>query len=331
MFILIVRPRGLWHVSRSWYQPKTTSPFPRTNSGIHTTLKEHANQKRNKRSDAKQKTGFTISSPGEDEDEWVSSEAGSGAATPDDSSDEDEPSRERSKTPIKGTKTAPALEKDGIFLASTPRADSSMSRVPTARPTAPSEAPPLLLVPAKHISTDLPNQHPHEQLTHRRQHTEPDAMGSRSETTSPTHHHRHDSSKRHSMTRPPSVHSVWSEAPLRPHPLIRGNSYGHGVALASTAKPAPLAPLTVTSGSTAAQISSSPPNLSSSPTSISTTFGSHSPNRRSSISSARSVATLPMTPMSPPPPSKQYPDRNRTLSNMSTSSTSFAALTSLAH
>jgi hypothetical protein len=43
------------------------------------------------------------------------------------------------------------------------------------------------------------------------------------------------------------------------------------------------------------------------------------------------VATLPVTPMSPPPQSKQHHDRNRTISNMSTSSTSFAALTSLVH
>src|ERR1700728_596479 len=114
-----------------------------------------------------------------------------------------------------------------------------MSRVATARPTAYSETP--LLATVKHVPTDLPNHHANEpSLTHRRQRTEPNAMmASRSATTSPTHH-RHDSSKRHSMTRPPSMHSIRSEAPLRPHPLIRGNSYGLGVVVGSTTKPVPL-------------------------------------------------------------------------------------------
>jgi len=154
-------------------------------------------------------------------------------------------------------------------------------------------------------------------------------MEIRSETTSPTRHsHMHDSSKRHSFTRPPSMYSVRSDAPLRPHPLIRGNSYGQGVALGTSSKPAPLAPLTVTSSSSAAQISSSPPNLSTSPASVKTAFGPQpSPNRRTSVSSARSVATLPVT-----PPNKPTHDRHRTISAMSSSSTSsFAALTSLAY
>jgi hypothetical protein len=194
-----------------------------------------------------------------------------------------------------------------------------------------SEAPPP--PPATHVPTDFSDHHPIKRFPHQRQNTVPNAMPSRSAATSPTHHpQQHESSKRNSMTRPPSMHSIRSsEVPLRPHPLIRGNSYGQGVILGSTTKPAPLAPLTVTSGSSAAQISSSPPNSSSSPTSIKTVFRPHSPNRRTSISSARSVTTLPVTPVSPQPHAKQHPDRNRTLSNMSSSSTSFAALTSLAH
>lgn len=280
----------------------------------------------------KQKTGFTISSPGDDEDEWVSSEAGSGAATPDDSSDEDE-SPERSRTPVdEGNVRTPAVEKEAVFLAVTPRAESSMSRVPTARQGTHSEQP--VRPPAKRdpLPSNLSRLQSSEQPSHRRQHTEPSIMEVRSENTSPTHHghHRHDSSKRTSMTRPPSVHSIRSEVPLRPHPLIRGQSYGQGAVAGQPAKPTPLAPLTVTSGSSSAQISSSPPNLSTSPTSIRTAYGpQHEPNRRTSISSARSVATLPVSPQQP---SKAYPDRNRTLSTMSSSSTSsFAALTSLAH
>jgi len=290
-------------------------------------LKEHSNQKRsaNKRADVKQKTGFTISSPGEDEDEWVSSEAGSGAATPDDSSDEEDLRRERSTTPVKEAKAVPALDKDGVLVSATPRAESSMSRVATARPTAPLEAQPAPPVPSQ-----LSNHHTTKQFFYQRQYAEPNAMANPPTTTSPTAQSLHENSTRNSITRPPSMHSIRSEAPLRPHPLIRGNSYGQGVVLGSTTKPAPLAPLTVTSGSSAAQISSSPPNSSSSPSSVKTAFGPHSPNRRTSISSGRSVATLPMTPMSPQPHAPQYHDRHRTVSSMSASSTSFAALTTLA-
>ena len=313
-------------LSLSWYQLKTVLPFPRVNSGMQAAVKEHTSPKHShastsKHSDAKQKTGFTISNSGDDEDGWVSSEAGSGAVTPHDCSDE-ERSGERSRTPVKEARTTPALEKDEDFQVSTPRAESSMSRVPTARPTAPSEAPPQ--APVKYGLVDLSNHHLNKMLTH-----QPNAMESRSEATSPNHYHyRRENSKRHSMSRPPSVHSIRSETPLRPHPLIRGNSYAQGVALGSTKKPAPLAPLTVTSGSSAAQISSSPPDSSSSPTSIKTIFDPQSPNRRTSFSSTRSVSTMPMTPISPAPHNKQHSDRGRTLS---TSSTSFATLTSLAH
>jgi hypothetical protein len=313
------------------HQPRAAAPLQRVNSGIRAPSKEYAQpmvtQKRpqvsqNKHPVAKQKTGFTISSPGEDEDEWVSSEAGSGAVTPDDSSD-DEGSRERSRTPVETVKPTPAAaDKDEVPLPATPRAEFSMSRVATARPAAPLEGemhPFIKCVPQKSS-----NLHSATQLSHQRHHTDPDVMGSRSGTTSPTHHsHRHDSSKRNSFTRPPSMYSVRSETPLRPHPLIRGNSYGQGIALGTNSKPAPLAPLTVTSGSSAAQISSSPPNMSTSPTSVQTAFGPQSPNRRTSISSARSVATLPVT---PPMPSH---DRHRTISSSSTAS--FAALTSLVH
>jgi hypothetical protein len=217
------------------------------------------------------------------------------------------------------------LEKDGVLVSATPRAESSMSRVATARPTALLEAHPAPPVPSQ-----LSNHHTTKQFSHQRQHTEPNAMASLPATISPTAQSLHENSTRNSMTRPPSMHSIRSEVPLRPHPLIRGNSYGQGVILGSTTKPAPLAPLTVTSGSSAAQISSSPPNSSSSPSSVKTAFGPHSPNRRTSISSARSVATLPMTPMSPQPHGTQYHDRHRTVSSMSSSSTSFAALTTLA-
>jgi len=321
------------------HDPRAAAPLQRVNSGIRAPPKEYmqqtASQKRpqvsqKKHPVAKQKTCFTISSTGEDEDEWVSSEAGSGAATPDESSD-DEGSRERSRTPVEVAKpTITTTDKDEAFLPATPRAEFSISRVSTARPTAPPAAPPER---QEHPSTkcvppNSSNLRSATQPSHQRHYTDPDVMNSRSETTSPTHHsHRHDGSKRNSFTRPPSMYSVRSDTPLRPHPLIRGNSYGQGVALGTNTKPAPLAPLTVTSSSSAAQISSSPPNMSTSPTSIQTAFGPQSspnPNRRTSISSGRSVATLPVT-----PPNRPSQDRHRTISASSTAS--FAALTSLAH
>lgn len=314
-------------------QPRAAPPLQRVNSGIRAPPKEYmqqtANQKRpqvsqNKHSVAKQKPGFTISNPGEDEDEWVSSEAGSGAATPDESSDEEEGSRERSRTPVEVAKPTPAANKGEVFLPGTPRAEFSITRMATARPAAPSDE----VHPSPNCVPPNPNLQSAKQTSHQRHRTDSDVMDSLSGNTSPTHQcHRLDGSKRNSFTRPPSMYSVRSETPLRPHPLIRGNSYGQGVALGTNTKPAPLAPLTVTSSSSAAQISSSPPNVSTSPTSVQTAFGPPSPNRRTSISSARSVATLPVT-----PPNKPTHDRHRTLSAMSTSSTaSFAALTSLAY
>lgn len=311
------------------HQQRTTSPFPRVNSGVRVVAakdqpppltRKHSHVANTKVAGAKQKPGFSISTSGDDEDEWVSSEAGSEAVTPDDSSD-DEPSTERSRTPVEVAKVVPAAEKETVFQPGTPRADTSLSRVPTVLPPALPEvqAPP----PVKRVPPEVrPTQY-----FHNRQQTEPTVMEIHSEHNSPTRsHQRHENGKRQSITRPPSMHSIRTEVPLRPHPLIRGHSYGQGVALGGPAKPGPLAPLTVTSGSSAAQMSSSPPGPSTSPSSTLTAHGPHSsPTRQTSISSAQSVATLPVTPQLP----NKIPDRNRTLSTMSNSS--FAALASLAH
>ncbi|KAG7446483.1 uncharacterized protein BT62DRAFT_994084 [Guyanagaster necrorhizus] len=143
-------------------------------------------------------------------------------------------------------------------------------------------------------------------------------------------------SKHHS--RPSSVYSVSSKH-LRPHPLIRGQSHGPS---GTPPKPAPLAPLTVIPDS-ASQLSSSAPNDSSltdrhMPTSpISSLTAPPSPNapittqslfRRSSVSSARSISTLPV--MTSVKEARMKPDRHRTLSSISSSS-SIAALSSLVH
>ncbi|KAL0581820.1 hypothetical protein V5O48_000188 [Marasmius crinis-equi] len=148
------------------------------------------------------------------------------------------------------------------------------------------------------------------------------------------------STKRQASTRPPSTYSVSSKldhAALRPHPLIRGQSFGQP---STPTRTAPLAPLTTSDAASIAH-SSSPPYESSlksstSPSTISASPTSpypHSANtlhpRRTSVSSARSVATLPVpTPVREPPKSSR--DRNRTLSTISQSASS-AAISSLAH
>lgn len=158
-------------------------------------------------------------------------------------------------------------------------------------------------------------------------------------------HSPRPSSKRYS--RPPSTHSISSRAehPLRPHPLIRGQSYGHLNAILP--KPIPLAPVAVIPN---AEMSySSPPEtasssighqqqyLSSSPTSVKTSCASpvlpDLTSRRTSFSSTGSINTVPTRPSSTivaqtPYPSSVY--RSRTLSTLSSSSSS-AALSSLTH
>jgi hypothetical protein len=166
----------------------------------------------------------------------------------------------------------------------------------------------------------------------------PDAVpvvsGARTEPPTPTspRSDRHSSSK----ARPSSTRSLIAEHAhhLRPHPLIRGQSFGH----------AHLAPLKVSSDAAQAQLSSSPPNqaVSSSPTSIRTIHTpSHTPSpsahfssaifRRSSTSSAHSAATLPISHShsinNNTPPNYE---RGRTYSTISTTSTTSAALSSLA-
>jgi hypothetical protein len=275
-----------------------------------------------KQNGAKNK-GFTISSPGSDEDEWVSSE--SGAATPSNDLDDDN-DEEMSRTPVEHAKLNKASRNFRKMSEEHPRAETPIPRVNTARPNQPTQGPPALdAVPAP-LTTLQHSPHP--------------PMETRSETDVPSSYHmRHTPYKRHS--RPPSTHSVASrhDAPLRPHPLIRGHSFGAGINLAS--KPVPLAPLEDTSESSPG-ITASPPhssavavgNLSSSPTSIKTASGSpSSPShiRPGSFSSARSATALPAPQMNQQP-SRALQDRTRTLSALSSSSSSsVAALSSLVH
>ncbi|KIY65670.1 hypothetical protein CYLTODRAFT_445200 [Cylindrobasidium torrendii FP15055 ss-10] len=134
------------------------------------------------------------------------------------------------------------------------------------------------------------------------------------------------SRKKTTHSRPSSVHSLNSTSKhLRPHPLIRGQTNGGA---------APLQPLTVRADEPKAQLSNSPSieEFPPSPQSASTSSSAYSQfprldgSRRSSISSARSVSTLPVPPVTTKDHRKN--DRSRTLSTISSSST-IAALSSL--
>lgn len=126
---------------------------------------------------------------------------------------------------------------------------------------------------------------------------------------------------RHSGSRPSSMISTKSEtSTARPHPLLRSQSNGRG---APVSKKTPLPPLTMTLAEASPSSSTSTIDsdvLTASPTSVL----SHHLSRRTSVSSARSTATLPVH------PTPRHPDRSRTISTISTSSSS-AALSSLAH
>lgn len=281
----------------------------------------------------KTKAGFTLASPlADDDDEWVSSE--SGVATP------NSIGSDSGQTPVDQRKSVPTGPPVDEFIPrpDTPRAQSqSLSRVPTIR--APEASAKISVSAARgpqasQLVAAPPSSHtepaPQTQLPF----TEPRVMETRSANTSPIHRTHHPSHKRLSMTRPPSMHSTTSrsEAPLRPHPLIRGQSFGQGVPM--TSKVVPLAPLTVTSE--ASPVSSpgrdQSDKLSTSPSSVRTTCAQSSPNRRTSVSSVRSVATLPNQQQVQSHLFGRTHDRHRTLSSISSnSSSSVQALSSLAY
>ncbi|KAI0645422.1 hypothetical protein C8Q79DRAFT_1001034 [Trametes meyenii] len=346
-----------------------SAQFLRTNSGIRVHSRENIQPAALRRAPtpngaaktngAKQKVDFSISSPdeGEDEDEWVSSE--SGAATPNNGSDPENTPVEQSISrpptqPAHGQRTqssAAASAQDAVHDVATPRAaPPSLPRVDTARPS----QFPVASAARDHTAQELPLQNAaspnHIQQDQR--YPEPDIQISvptppvgkaRSVTHSPPRRSPDIAPKRQSMTRPPSTHSISSKSdvpPLRPHPLIRGHSYGQGFA----AKPAPLAPLTtVLPDSASGQMSttsSSPTSLrAGSPSSIRTASASpnlsspssaspaHRQLRRTSTSSTHSTATLPaQLPGHEKAYSRANHDRQRTLSTISSSS-SIAALT----
>ncbi|KAI0073383.1 hypothetical protein K474DRAFT_1774787 [Panus rudis PR-1116 ss-1] len=339
---------------------RTTSPIPRNHSHLsHTRSKsrEHlANNHRavaplsnaNKPAGSKHKVGFTISSPSEnDDDEWVSSE--SGAATPlqdpnaeqEPPADETRPNLQRSTSRVSGfapdEQPTPRARTPPLPPVETPPAPS---HPPHRRDYASHNAP-------HHTPSPVPEEGPLPEYRRQQSRTASPPQvpaqipRARSETHSPPRRSPDPTSHRHSLTRPPSTHSVASRTEsLRPHPLIRANSYGHGIL--NPGKPAALAPLaTVSSDTASAQMStsSSPTSLrTASPvlskaSSMSPILSHASPTtseasrqlRRTSTSSARSIATMPVGPSpSQVQLNKSNHDRQRTLSSSST----FAALSS---
>ena len=284
----------------------------------------------------------------------------SGAATPNQqdtdsetASEDDDPSPAllNLQIPLQ-TRTSTAAPPPTHQVGFLTKNESSLARVDTARPSDFEHLPrierntPRPPTPPKqyHQSQVHPPFPPQHSLMERRFTAEPEHT-----REPPIHARQSPRPKRNS--RPPSTHSIQSsrnEHPLRPHPLIRGMSHGHGIPVP---KPSPLAPLTVLPvESDLPQVPSSPSSmhdsvnsvknyLSSSPTSIKTSSGSpvsadlshsarypSSQDRRTSFSSARSVNTIPVqSPIAP-----WAHDRTRTLSTMSSSSLS-AALSSLTH
>ena len=312
---------------------RNASPLRRVNSTALVASREHLQAHRyappptQRQQGGRTKAGFTLASPpADEEDEWVSSE--SGVATPNSigSGSGQTPVDQRTSIPA-----GPPLD-ELIPRPDTPRAQpQSLSRVPTIRPPeAPAKpslsaarAPQALQTAAAPPSSHADTQLPFAELR---------VMETRSANTSPIHRTHHPSYKRLSMTRPPSMHSTAgkSEVPLRPHPLIRGQSFGQVVPM--TPKVVPLSPLTVTSE--ASPVSSpghdQAEKLSTSPSSV-RTYAESAPNRRTSVSSVRSVATLPSHSQIQSHILGRAHDRNRTLSSISSNSSSVQALSSLAY
>ncbi|KDR75345.1 hypothetical protein GALMADRAFT_280059 [Galerina marginata CBS 339.88] len=336
---------------------KAAPPFVRVNSGqrVHSREQLALATKRQAQPPPKPANGkgFTIASPsedGEDDADWESSE--SGAATPNhqdsDSSDTASETDAPDQALLNNVQPPSQPQLRPAQPQQPPRADAMLTRVQTARPSdfetmqrldRSSPKPPT---PPRQQTQPQPQPQPLPPMVLQPPRSEPDPR--REAMTEPSQLRQSPRPKRHS--RPPSTHSMHSKTDhaLRPHPLIRGLSHGH---VNTVPKPSPLAPLTVMPNAALPEISTSPPSsidgtrhhLSSSPTSLRTSSGSpistdlpHLPfplDRRTSFSSARSVNTVPVhsTIIREAPWTH---DRTRTLSAMSTSSSS-AALSSLTH
>ncbi|TFK25526.1 hypothetical protein FA15DRAFT_617573 [Coprinopsis marcescibilis] len=299
--------------------------------------------------------GFTIASPTgeEDDDEWVSSSSGVATPNQNDSDSEEETASEdggsdtTSQRILRGQMSSQNANQAAVRGHT---AAAALQRVDTARQTdfAPStlrgeiHKPVPQTVNLSSHSQALPNtpfgaEDNHPEVDHLHSQLRNLEFESAKETRPelvPHVQHSPRATQGRRTSRPASTYSAYSASgtsDIRPHPLIRGQSFGHS----SVGKPSPLGSLTV-SGVAPPQLSTSPTSatheeqhnfLSTSPAS---TVGSENAapwNRRTSFSSARSVATLPNQFRSEQP--RPF-DRTRTTSTMSASSSS-AALAALSH
>ncbi|KAG6898124.1 hypothetical protein C0992_004840 [Termitomyces sp. T32_za158] len=367
------------HQSKSVDKPKKTSnPHDTYSKGLargpsaqHVHSRERVQQvvqkqRTSNQSNAKPqaKPGFTIATPGEEDDdegEWESSE--SGAATPNNhhSDSESELDEEEAIRRLTGDRqllaqlSTKGARVDPVSLSRIETARQSDFRVATNRPPLRPESSPQTTQPPQQKRHDgraevrtptlppiqtTPVAQMQQLMTqnHRPNVAEAKTASPPPETPSPDKPSPRIPNRRHAGTRPSSSHSIRSEQSLRPHPLIRGVSYGQP----TTPKPVPLEPLTVIQDIP----TSAPPSqtffpgnkLSSSPTSslkpsvVSPRVSEQglSSQRRQSVSSARSVSTLPVHPGFRDSVNWSLSDRTRTSSTISQTSSS-AALSSLVH
>jgi len=334
-------------------------PLKRTGSSTSAAHQARGNGKTNTNA-AKANLALTKAADGEDDDDdqWISS---SGAQTPNHDDSESDTASEGSGLPQELVQQLERtqLEQQPVQELTVAQAQTPLSRVETARqsdfqattqdvasvtpsyvndtpnsaPSVPTQTPSPTDDSELHMDSVIRNSHDSQLQPFAADCIPtPSITGGQQRHTKKSNHSHSESYpnhvKRQSITRPPSAHSVAGRpdsAPVRPHPLIRGHSHGY---LNLVPKPTPLAPLTIiTDQPTRApngQMSGSPASVKSTGTSPEdyTVFPLQ---RRTSISSARSVATLPAH-SSVQPSHKPY-DRARTFSMTTTSS----ALKSLVH
>jgi hypothetical protein len=275
----------------SAHEDRTTTPNiqqPRGHKSSTSTAKRSPPAKLHQLPRVKQKAGFSFASSAGDEDdeddEWVSSE--SGAATP--------VGQEGGSDQEDENEVGNSDDDDGETQASTPV--------------------------DRHLEINFSRNRPHSA-------GEDDATSELAQdVVSPLRPHPRSPSRRHS--RPSSMisnKSTKSDVSVRPHPLLRGQS---NIRSATIPKITPLPPLTITEDDQSQQTLISRNNESPAPgqsfaDSPSSMFSLRL-TRRPSVSSAHSIATLPVH------HAPREKDRTRTLSTISTSSSS-AALSSLTH
>ncbi|KAF5326088.1 hypothetical protein D9611_000111 [Ephemerocybe angulata] len=330
------------------------TPLARVNSSNRLPSRDHLQPLKRgvstqRVNNGKPRAGFTIASKDdeEDEDDWVSSE--SGAVTPNNHDSDSETASEADATTHAHYTPNQQFDNDKVV---------NLQRVETARPNefAPSTLrdeshmqPPAQAVtpiltyqaptPAVPQLSPAPEIHPTDvnQLQSQLRRMELDSTKeTRTDPPSFPQSPRPSSHSTRRSSRPASTYSQSGKPEqLRPHPLIRGQSTGH----VNIGRQGSLTPLTaVTGGAAPPQLSTSPASsvheyLTASPTSTATAPSfvddpvGFRQDRRSSVSSARSIATLPGQVF---PTGNAAFDRARATSLLPSSGSS-AALSALTH